>query len=98
MNHTELIKARWKLIADPEELAKARLGYNYTYENRFIPTWEEQKRIKSDIKLGGQAKCTKEWLYIHKHRLPPETLSKESLSLTERCRLLTHDVWSAPEA
>jgi hypothetical protein len=92
MNHEQLIKSRFKLAMDGAELVKARRGYNYTYENTFLPTPDEKRRIESDIKLGDKAKCTKEWLYVHKKCLPPEILSKDSLTLMERCRLLTHDV------
>ena len=92
MDHEQLIKARFKLAMDGGELVKARRGYNYTYENKFLPTPDEKRRLESDIKLGDQAKCTKEWLYVHKKCLPPEILSKDSLTLMERCRLLTHDV------
>ena len=95
MNHEQLIKERFKLTMDGQELVKARQGYNYTYENTFLPTYEEKRRLETEIKLGDQAKCTKEWLYIHKRRLPPEILSKEPLTLMERCRLLTHDVKGA---
>jgi hypothetical protein len=98
MDHEQLIKARFKLTMDKVELVKARQGYNYTYENTFLPTPDEKRRIESDIKLGDQAKCTKEWLYIHKKRLPPEILSKDPLTLMERCRLLTHDIRAAKEA
>ena len=92
MDHEQLIKERFKLTMDGAELVKARQGYNYTYENTFLPTFNEKRRLKTEIKLGDQAKCTKEWLYIHKKRLPPEILGKEPLSLMERCRLLTHDI------
>ena len=98
MDHEQLIKERFKLTMDGQELVKARQGYNYTYENKFIPTLEEKRRRETEIKLGDQAKCTKEWLYVHKKRLPPEILGKEPLSLMERCRLLTHDVRAAKEA
>ena len=98
MDHEQLIKERFKLTMDGQELVKARQGYNYTYENTFLPTLEEKRRLKTEIKLGDQAKCTKEWLYIHKKRLPPEILGKEPLSLMERCRLLTQDVRAAKEA
>ena len=98
MNHEQLIKARFKLTMDGQELVKARQGYNYTYENKFLPTQEEKRRLETEIKLGDQAKCTKEWLYIHKRRLPPEILSKDPLTLMERCRLLTQDVRAAKEA
>ena len=92
MDHESLIKVRFKLTMDQKELDKAKSGYNYTYENTFLPTLEEKRRLETEIKLGDQAKCTKEWLYIHKKRLPPEILGKEPLSLMERCRLLTHDI------
>ena len=98
MDHEQLIKERFKLTMDGQELVKARQGYNYTYENKFIPTLEEKRRLETEIKLGDQAKCTKEWLYIHKRRLPPEILSKDPLTLMERCRLLTQDVRAAKEA
>ena len=98
MNHEQLIKERFKLTMDGQELVKARQGYNYTYENKFIPTLEEKRRLETEIKLGDQAKCTKEWLYIHKKRLPLEILGKEPLTLMERCRLLTQDVRAAKEA
>ena len=95
MDHEQLIKARIKLTMDGAELVKARQGYNYTYENTFLPTLEEKRRHKTEIKLGDQAKCTKEWLYIHKKRLPPEILGKEPLTLMERCRFLTRDIKGA---
>ena len=92
MNHEQLIKARFKLIMDRAEMVKARRGYNYTYENIYLPTPDEKRRLETEIKLGDKAKCTKEWLYIHKKCLPPEILTKEPLTLMERCRLLTQDV------
>mgnify|MGYP006194977103 CR=1 FL=1 len=92
MDHESLIKVRFKLTMDQKELDKAKSGYNYTYENTFLPTYEEKRRLETEIKLGDQAKCTKEWLYIHKKRLPPEILGTEPLSLMERCRLLTHGI------
>jgi len=95
MDHEQLIKERFKLTMDKKEIVKARLGYNYTYVNTFLPTLEEKRRLKTEIKLGDQAKCTKEWLYVHKKRLPPEILSQEPLTLMERCRILTHDVRGA---
>ena len=95
MDHESLIIARFKLTMDQKELDKARRGYNYTYENTFLPTYSEKRRLNTEIKLGDQAKCTKEWLYIHKKRLPPEILGKEPLTLIERCRVLTRDVRGA---
>ena len=92
MDHETLIKVRFKLTMDQIELDKAKGSYNYTYENKFLPTLEEQRRLKTEIKLGDQAKCTKEWLYVHKKRLPSEILTKEPLTLMERCRFLTHNV------
>ena len=92
MDHTELFNARLRLVLDKKELQKARLGYNYKYENTFLPSPEEIRRLETEIKLGDQAKCTKEWLFVYKHRLPPETMSKEPLTIMERCRLLTRDV------
>jgi hypothetical protein len=95
MDHESLIKERFKLTMDQKELDKAKISYNYTYENTFLPTLEEKRRLETEIKLGDQAKCTKEWLYIHKKRLPPEILGTEPLSLMERCRLLTHGIRGA---
>ena len=92
MDHETLIKVRFKLTMDQNELDKAKGSYNYTYKNTYIPTLEEKRRLKTEIKLGDQAKCTKEWLYVHKRRLPPEILGKEPLTLMERCRFLTHNV------
>ena len=99
MDHESLIKVRFKLTMDPKELDKAKRGYNYTYVNKFMPTYSEKRRLETEIKLGDQAKCTKEWLYVHKRRLPSEILGKEPLTLMERCRFLTRDVkGAAPEA
>jgi hypothetical protein len=98
MDHESLIKVRFKLTMDQKELDKAKSGYNYTYENTFLPTYEEKRRLETEIKLGDQAKCTKEWLYIHKKRLPPEILGKEPLTLMERCRFLTRDIKGAAAA
>ena len=98
MDHESLIKVRFKLTMDQKELDKAKSGYNYTYVNKFMPTYDEKRRLETEIKLGDQAKCTKEWLYIHKKRLPPEILGKEPLTLMERCRFLTHGVKGAAEA
>ena len=95
MDHESLIIARFKLTMDQKELDKAKRSYNYTYENTFMPTYSEKRRLNTEIKLGDQAKCTKEWLYIHKKRLPPEILGKEPLTLMERCRVLTRDVRGA---
>ena len=92
MDHESLIKVRFKLTMDQKELDKAKGSYNYTYENKFLPTLEEKRRLETEIKLGDQAKCTKEWLYVHKKRLPPEILTKEPLTLMERCRFLTRNV------
>ena len=95
MDHESLIKVRFKLTMDQKELDKAKSGYNYTYVNKFMPTYDEKRRLETEIKLGDQAKCTKEWLYIHKKRLPPEILGKEPLTLIERCRFLTRGVKGA---